>query len=138
MFVSAGELAGGRPDRHYASGTARPDDCPLSHLVIQSDEVRRTAAWLKFANRRLRAACVWSPKTHQMSTYYRGLAALWKTQKIATVDQAMFGSLTVSNRMFFSRQRSSLWRGKRPLDREYFAFQLREFHNPQLMPFRAP
>ena len=66
-------------------------------------------------------------KSHKCHTCYRGLAALWKTQKIATVDQQC-RIANRSNRMVFQivsgRQ---LWRGK-GTDREYLFFKLREFH----------
>jgi len=127
--VSAGELAGeAGPIEHYASATALNGRAGLYPSRYQSDEVDRNSGMAKSCNRRLRAACVLVAKNLiKCHTYYRGLAALWKTQKIATVDQQC-RIANRSNRMVFQivsgRQ---LWRGK-GIDREYLLFKLREFH----------
>lgn len=128
-IVSAGELAGeAGPIEHYASATALNGRAGLYPSRYQSDEVDRSSRVAKSCNRRLRAACVLVAKNLiKCHSYYRGLAALWKTQKIATVDQQC-RIANRSNRMVFQivsgRQ---LWRGK-GVDREYLLFKLREFH----------
>lgn len=127
--VSAGELAGeAGPIEHYASATALNGRAGLYPSRYQSDEVDRSDRVAKNCNRRLRAACVLVAKNLiKCHSYYRGLAALWKTQKVATVDQQC-RIANRSNRMVFQivsgRQ---VWRGK-GIDREYLLFKLREFH----------
>ena len=128
--VSAGELAGeAGPIEHYASATALNGRAGLYPSRYQSDEVDRNGSVAKSCNRRLRAACVLVAKNLiKCHLYYRGLAALWKLQKIATVDQQC-RIANRSNRMVFQivsgRQ---LWRGK-GVDREYLLFKIREFHH---------
>jgi hypothetical protein len=82
----------------------------------------------KSFNRRLQAACVLVAKNLiKCHSYYRGLAALWKTRKIATANQQC-RIANGSNRMVFQvvsgRQ---LWRGK-GIDGETRLLKLREFH----------
>lgn len=88
----------------------------------------------KNCNRRLRAACVLVAKNLiKCHSYYRGLAALWKIQNVATIDQQC-RIANRSNRMVFQivsgRQ---VWRGK-GIDREYLLFKLREFHRTHHTP----
>ncbi len=133
--VSAGELAGeAGPIEHYASATALNGRAGLYPSQYQSDEVDRSDGVAKNCNRRLRAACVLVAKNLiKCHSYYRGLAALWKNQKIATIDQQC-RIANRSNRMVFQivsgRQ---LWRGK-GIDREYLLFKLREFHRTHHSP----
>ena len=128
-IVSAGELAGeAGPIEHYASATALNGRAGLYPSRYQSDEVDRNSGMAKSCNRRLRAACVLVAKNLiKCHTYYRGLAALWKTQKIATVDQQCRIANRSNPMVFQIVSGRQLWRGK-GIDREYLLLKLREFH----------
>lgn len=127
--VSAGELAGeAGPIEHYASATALNGRAGLYPSRYQSDEVDRSGSVAKSCNRRLRAACVLVAKNLiKCHSYYRGLAGLWKLQKVVTVDQQC-RTANRSNRMVFQLVSGrQVWRGK-GIDREYMLLKLREFH----------
>lgn len=65
--------------------------------------------------------------------YYRGLAALWKTQKVVTVDQQCRIANRANRMIFQIVSGRQVWRGKN-IDREYLLLKLREFHRTHHTP----
>jgi len=110
--------------KHYASATA-PETAQLGLYPsrYQSDEVDRNSRHglkaASFACERLASWFAQKNLNQNVHTTFVGLAALWKTKKIATVTRAVPDRQPFPIGWFFSRQRSSVIGVAKSIDREY-------------------
>lgn len=134
--VSAARLAGeAGPIEHYATARAINGRAGLYPSRYQSDQVDRADGSLaRQANRKLRgAAMLIAENLIKCHPYYRGLSALWKTQKVDPRDRRCRVANRAMRMVFQMVSGRKLWRGK-GVDREYLLLKLREFHRVHKTP----
>ena len=134
--VSAARLAGeAGPIEHYASARAVNGRAGLYPSQYQSDEVDRAdGALVRQCNRKLRgAAMLVAENLIKCHSYYRGLSALWKQQKVDPRDRRCRIANRAMRMVFQLVGGRQLWRG-RGVDREYLLAKLQEFHRVHKTP----
>ena len=128
--VSAARLAGeAGPIEHYASARALNGRAGLYPSRYQSDEVDLAdGALIRQCNRRLRgAAMLVAENLIKCHPYYRGLAGLWKQQKVDPRDRHCRIANRAMRMVFQIVGGRQVWRGK-GVDREYVLAKLQKFH----------
>ncbi|WP_419581516.1 transposase [Stieleria magnilauensis] len=127
--VSAGEYAGeAGPIEHYATAIAINGRAGLYPARYQSDEIDRSGSVAKNCNRRLRSACILVAKNLiKCHPYYRGLAALWKSKDICTLDRQCRMANRANRMVFQIVSGRQVWRGKH-VDRECLLKKLWKFY----------
>lgn len=127
--VSAAGLAGeAGPIEHYASARALNGRAGLFPARYQSDAVDRSAAVARTCNRKLRAAAIMiADNLIKCHAYYRGLSALWQTQKVDPRDRRCRLANRAMRMVYQIVAGRQVWRGK-GVDREYLLKKLQEFH----------
>lgn len=128
--VSAARLAGeAGPIEHYAWARALNGRAGLYPSRYQSDEVDHAhGALVRQCNRKLRGAALQlADNLIKCHPHYRGLAELWKQQKVDPRDRRCRianRALRMVYQLVGGRQ---VWRG-RGVDADYLLDKLREFH----------
>jgi hypothetical protein len=134
--VSAGRLAGeAGPIEHYASARAINGRAGLFPTRYQSDEVDHAdGSLVRQANRKLRgAAMLVAENLIKCHPYYRGLAELWKQQKVDPRDRRCRIANRAMRMVYQLVGGRQLWRGK-GVDRECLLAKLQEFHRGHRTP----
>ena len=134
--ISAARLAGeAGPIEHYASAGAINGRAGLYPSRYQSDEVDHPDGRLvRQCNRQLRgAAMLVAENLIKCHAYYRGLSALWTTQKVATRDRRVRVANRAMRMVFQLVGGRQVWRGK-GVDGEYLLAKLHEFHRVHKTP----
>jgi hypothetical protein len=128
--VSAARLAGeAGPIEHYASARAINGRAGLYPSRYQSDAVDRSDGGLvRQCNRQLRgAAMLVAENLMKCHSYYRGLAELWKQQKVDPRDRRCRVANRAMRMVYQLVGGRQVWRG-RGVDRELLLAKLLEFH----------
>jgi len=128
--VSAAGLAGeAGPIEHYATARALNGRAGLYPSRYQSDEVDHADGGLvRQCNRKLRAAAMLiAENLIKCHPHYRGLSALWMTQRIDPRDRRCRIANRAMRMVYQLVGGRQLWHGK-GVDREYLLHKLHEFH----------
>jgi hypothetical protein len=128
--VSAARLAGeAGPIEHYASARAINGRAGLFPSRYQSDEVDHAdGSLIRQCNRKLRgAAMLVAENLIKCHPYYRGIAELWKQQKVDPRDRCCRIANRAMRMVYQLVAGRQVWRGK-GVDREYLLAKLQEFH----------
>ncbi|MGV3484814.1 MAG: transposase [Planctomycetaceae bacterium] len=127
--ISAGELAGeAGPIEHYASTQAINGRAGLFPSCYQSDQVNRSGGVAWSCNRRLRAASILvAHNLIKCHPYYRGQAALMKSNRVATRDIECRIANRANRMVFQIVSGKQVWRGH-GVDRDYLLKKLMVFH----------
>jgi len=128
--VSAARFAGeASPIEHYASARAINGRAGLFPSRYQSDEVDHAdGSLIRQCNRKLRgAAMLVAENLIKCHPYYRGVAELWKQQKVDPRDRRCRIANRAMRMVYQLIAGRQVWRGK-GVDREYLLAKLQEFH----------
>jgi hypothetical protein len=134
--VSAGRLAGeAGPIEHYASASAINGRAGLYPSRYQSDEVDRADGGLvRQCNRKLRgAAMLVAENLIKCHPHYRGLSALWASQKVDPRDRRCRVANRAMRMAFQLVSGRQVWRGH-GVDAERVLAKLHEFHRAHHSP----
>jgi len=129
-IVSAARLAGeAGPIQHYASARAINGRAGLFPSRYQSDEVDHAdGSLVRQCNRKLRgAAMLVAENLIKCHSYYRGLSALWKQQKVDPRDRRCRIANRAMRMVYQLVGGRQLWHSK-GVDRDYLLAKLQEFH----------
>ena len=134
--VSAAGLAGeAGPIEHYASVRALNGRAGLYPSRYQSDEVDHAdGSLVRQCNRKLRAAAMMiAENLIKCHPHYRGLSALWMSQRVDSRDRRCRIANRAMRMVYQLVAGRQLWHGK-GVDRDYLLHKLHEFHRVHSTP----
>ena len=129
--VSASELAAeAGPIEYYATARAINGRAGIYPSRYQSDQVdRKDGPVVRNCNRRLRNAVILIAKNLiKCNPYYRGLAALLDSQKVAPLDRNVRIANKAMRMVFQLVSGRQVWR-RHGVNQEYILDKLRKFHH---------